>query len=547
MLYRRNNMETMRYLDILEKNKALPAIGRKVLVVRNRNTEPLFADYLHYCGITSHPFFCDEKAAMLINDSYEVAIVLLDLSYLAGDFYHQFYLLEQPQIEQGFAFWEETLARLLAHLKSISQKLYFVSFLPEANGFRPICGISWNDITQKLNESMKKNLTNTGGQFIDLQPLLLSYGENALYNKRSNQHLICKYTPCFFENITNVLYREIEYPPIKCLVLDCDGVLWGGIVGEDGPEGIKLSEDEGFYFRRFQREVSRLAKEGTIICLCSKNDEEAVLSIFRTHPEMILDLADISAYEISWDNKADGIRRLAASLNISLEQMLLIDDSIHEINLVKKLLPNIQVQHFDSSHPEEYVDLLLQHNFLQSDATEEDQTRTRSYQQNAARKQKIQSFQTPEEFNAYYHTICDIALMNKATIDRVAQLSQRSNQYNLSAARYSREELARMIALNEHEIFTLRVRDDFGDLGIVGAAALHYANDLVVIESFIFSCRAMGRGLEDQFLQYLLDHAAQRSISNISAQICPTSKNKKNLGLFEKHGVSTQKVRGKFA
>ena len=528
-------MKDSSYINIIQQSKQLPPIKRSALIIRNTPLEPIFSDYLHYFSISSFPDFCDEKEAFFKQKKYDLTFILLDLPILIQDFYDHFYRKSEVDLQLQVQFLDDFFNRLFVHLRQICREIIFFSFLPESYSGQE----EWNAFVFAVNEQVKKQ-TQNGCLFIDLWEMPMMYGWEKLFNLGSNWNLKNKYRPFFFEKIIRTV-QKLLIPPenqIKCLVLDCDGVLWGGILSEDGIDGIHLEKEGiGRAFRLFQREILQLIQKGVIVTLCSKNNEAAVVQVFQEHPDMILKWTDIVDHQINWGNKAQNIQIMAERLNLSLEQLLFIDDSPHEISLVSKILPQMQTFLFDSDYPEQYISALHSFSFATGKGSREDSIRKRSYYQNLQRNQKKKNFSSVEEFNTYYHTEYDVRLVRTKDLNRVVQLSQRSNQFNVSVMRFSLPQLEKLLQEESYQIFCMKVKDDFGDLGLIGISSIYYDKKSACIESFIFSCRALGRNLENRFMEEIIKQINRKKVQNITAWVRKTEKNNKNVEFYRQFPI----------
>jgi FkbH-like protein len=312
------------------------------------------------------------------------------------------------------------------------------------------------------------------------------------------------------------------------LVLDCDNTLWGGIVGEAGIEGIKLDRNgyPGKAFYDFQTSVLHLAQRGVLIALCSKNNEADVFEVLDKHPWCRLKRSHLSGWRINWQDKAANIVEIAEELNLALDSFVLVDDNPVECDLVRKLLPQVTVLQV----PEKLYRLpslaLEQGLFDTIRLTDEDRKRALLYQSESQRKTERGAFANVEDYLASLNTVACIHRARPAEIPRVAQLTQKTNQFNLTTRRYSERDVQAFVERQNAAVFTLSVQDRFGDLGLVGALILERSGAVVRIDTFLMSCRVLGRGLERAMVTHCLD--VMKSIWEIDtwhAEYIPTRKN----------------------
>jgi len=313
----------------------------------------------------------------------------------------------------------------------------------------------------------------------------------------------------------------------KCIVLDCDNTLWGGVVGEDGTFGIKLGMDyPGNCFKRFQHLLLSLSKKGVILAICSKNNLKDVLEVWENNPHNIINDKVLSAYRINWQDKASNIKSIAEELNIGTDSFVFIDDNPLERGLIKELLPEVEVPDFPEK-PYELVDFFWQiyHNyFFIYELSEEDLKKTEQYKENFFRNESKKAFTNIDDYLASLNIEIDIMKANKANLPRIAQMTQKTNQFNLTTKRYTEEKLREMIEEGA-DIYCANVKDRFGDNGIT-IAAIFIENDKVVhLDSYLLSCRILGREIEKVTLLKLIEEINRDKNKPIKAQFIPTKKN----------------------
>lgn len=326
----------------------------------------------------------------------------------------------------------------------------------------------------------------------------------------------------------------------KCLVLDLDNTLWGGILGEDGIEGIKIGGDyPGKAFSCFQEGLLELSKRGIILTVCSKNNEHDVLEAWDRNPFMVLRKDSFSAYRINWQNKAENIKELSEELNIGLDSMVFIDDNPSERELVKQMLPMVEV-------PDVPMQPYMLPSFLMSlsdkyfqiySITEEDRRKTEQYRANAIRQQERKKFVDFKDYLSSLGLEIQIESMNVFNQSRIAQMTQKTNQFNLTTRRYVETDLGKFIK-EGWLIYSLRVKDRFGDNGITGAIFLkpNSDQDTYEIDALLLSCRILGKGIEFAFLYSILNLLRNKGVRKIIAQYIPTEKNGQTASFYDQSG-----------
>ena len=324
----------------------------------------------------------------------------------------------------------------------------------------------------------------------------------------------------------------------KCLVLDLDNTLWGGILGEDGIEGIQLGNTyPGLAFYDFQKGLLELYKSGVILAVCSKNNESDVLDCWLTHPAVLINKNHLSSYRINWIDKPSNIMAIAEELNINLDSMVFIDDNPIERERMRFALPMIAVPEFPD-HPYLLPSFLKSvHNeyFQIHQLTLEDEKKTEQYKTNVKRKVFSEKFKNIDDYLLSLEMELHVFDCNALNIIRIAQMTQKTNQFNLTTKRYSEIDLANINADNGM-INCLSVKDRFGDNGITVASIILVDNHIAVIDSFLLSCRILGRGIEKAYLLSLLNKLFLRGVTKVEAKYIPSDKNKQTVEFYEGHG-----------
>lgn len=313
----------------------------------------------------------------------------------------------------------------------------------------------------------------------------------------------------------------------KCIIMDLDNTTWGGIIGDDGMEGIQVGElGIGKAFTNLQLWVKELKKRGIIVAVCSKNTEEIAKEPFEKHTEMVLKLEDIAVFVANWENKVDNIRHIQSILNIGFDSMVFLDDNPFEREMVKKGIPELTVPNLPED-PSEYVGYLRNLNLFETASfTEEDEARTSQYQEEAKRNILQKSFANEEEFLKSLDMKSEVKAFDSFTIPRIAQLSQRSNQFNLRTIRYTEEEVTILSNTNGYFTYSLDLKDIYGDYGLIAYVVLKKTDEgNLFIENWVMSCRVLKRGMEIFTLNNIIELAEQLGCSRITGEYIPTKKN----------------------
>ncbi|NBS99430.1 MAG: HAD-IIIC family phosphatase [Betaproteobacteria bacterium] len=324
----------------------------------------------------------------------------------------------------------------------------------------------------------------------------------------------------------------------KLLLLDLDNTLWGGVLAEDGPDNLKLSEDgQGKAFRDFQRILLALKRSGILLAAVTKNDHDKVLAVLDSHPMMVLKSHDFVSISADWTPKVNRIRELAKSLNLDTSSMVFVDDSMFERQGVIEALPDVIVPDFPidpTSLPEWFLNTVIPTYFNRLRLSAEDLEKTTMYQQGIARTRAQRSSDAELHFiNSLQIELSD-HWNDASTAQRIAQLSQKTNQFNACFARYSVEDVASLISQDKYDVVGFSYADRFGKEGLIGAVTLDC--DSGSINEFVLSCRILGRGVEERIMKILIEWARQKKLMGLQIRFKGTQRNTQVLELLKQTG-----------
>ncbi len=334
----------------------------------------------------------------------------------------------------------------------------------------------------------------------------------------------------------------------KCLILDLDNTVWGGVIGDDGLEGIQLGHGLGIgkAFTEFQMWVKKLKQRGIIICVASKNNEETAKEPFEKHPDMVLKLDDIAVFQANWETKVDNIRTIQQILNIGFDSMVFLDDNPFERNMVRENIPGITVPEL-SEDPAEYLEYLYSLNLFETASYSNlDKDRTKQYQVEAQRVSLSKTFTNEADFLKSLNMVSVVSGFTKFNIPRVAQLSQRSNQFNLRTIRYTDADIEALA--NDPNVIDLSftLEDKFGDNGLIAVVIMKPLDkENLFVDTWFMSCRVLKRGMENFTLNTMVEVAKAKGYKKIIGEYLPTLKNKMvelhypNLGFDKVEGTET--------
>lgn len=329
---------------------------------------------------------------------------------------------------------------------------------------------------------------------------------------------------------------ELAFKRKKCLVLDLDNTVWGGVLGEDGIDGIKIGGDyPGKAFLYFQKAIIELEKSGVIIAICSKNNEQDVLDCWKRNPFNLINESVVSSYRINWNNKADNLRAIASELNIGLDSFVFIDDNPAERELIRQNLPEVAVPDFPE-HPynlPSFTENLITDYFRIYGVTTEDKNKTETYKANVKRKSEESKFTDMQSFIKSLNIHIKIESADDIHIPRIAQMTQKTNQFNLTTKRYTDADLKNMISAGA-KIYCMSISDKFGDSGITGCIIIKQDE----VDSLLLSCRILGKGIENEFLKQIITILKKNGYTQLRAFYIPTLRNIQVKNFYENNGFT---------
>ncbi len=326
----------------------------------------------------------------------------------------------------------------------------------------------------------------------------------------------------------------------KCIILDLDNTLWGGIIGDDGLENIEIGTlGIGKAFTRFQKWLKELKNRGIILAVCSKNEESIAKMPFLQHPEMVLKLEDIAVFVANWNSKADNINQIQQILNIGFDSMVFLDDNPAEREIVRTHLPMVCVPELPVD-PSNYLPFLISENLFETVSySENDLERTKQYQEEAKRVELSKSITNMDDYLNSLEMNAKIGPFKEIDVERIAQLTQRSNQFNLRTIRYTNTEIESIMANSSYLTVSVEVSDKFGNYGLIGVVIIQIDGSTASIDTWIMSCRVLKRSVEHTVMNYVVDQLSKLNIQTLLGAYIPTEKNKlvlnllRDLGMFE--------------
>lgn len=470
-------------------------------------------------------------------------IVFWELCNLIDGLTDKIYTISQSQLLSLQERVQSEIELVLKNLASTSLVLIneFSSLLFETNVLKngPL-----KNLCNSLNTTLKGQ-TAGNAILVDTVYVIAKTGIKAAKDLRMFHSSKALYTLDFFKNYADAIKPAIKAATghfKKVIALDCDNTLWGGILGEDGEENIQMNDNtlNGKAYKEVQTILRSLQSEGVLLALCSKNNLAEVDKVLSHHPDMILKEEHIIAKRINWQDKASNLRELSASLNLGLDSFIFIDDSSFEIGLIQKELPQVLCVQVPANLSE-YSSVIreLRKDFFSLSTTAEDYRKTEQYQVEQQRKSHSEQFNSTEEYLASLELGVSIQWNEKIPVPRASQMTQKTNQFNLTTRRYTEIDISKMLADSDFAIAVLSVTDRYGDYGISGMAIVKadHKNASATIDSFLISCRVIGRNVEYAFFDSIVEKLLKDGVKTMRAEYLPTAKNKQVEKFYDSLGM----------
>jgi len=406
---------------------------------------------------------------------------------------------------------------------------------------------SQSGLIRQINRELRRIAGGVRGVYVlDYEALVARYGRTHWHDER--KWLMAR-LPIAADHLLHMAREWMRFlVPLtgrtaKALVVDLDNTLWGGIIGEDGMAGIKVSaEYPGAAFQALQRAMLDLSRRGILLAICSKNNLEDAMEALEKHPGMLVRPKHFAAMRINWNDKAQNLREIAQELNIGVDSLAFLDDNPFEREQVRAALPEVTVIEI-STNPLEYGTALRDCPvFERLNLSAEDQQRTVMYAEQRQRSDAEQKFRSKEDFFRYLEQEAELEPVSDLTIARVAQLTQKTNQFNVTTRRYSEAQIAEVANMPAWNVLSIRVRDRFGDHGLVGVAITHDEGEQCEIDTFLLSCRVIGRTVETALLAHIAKNAAERGRKRLIGWFLPTKKNAPARDFYSQNGFVQQET-----
>lgn len=491
-------------------------------IFRNLTVEPLF-NQIEGCGFSGYD----------------------ELDFPEGyKYYVWFYVLpfgkERNKQAEEIDFMKKRLRHLISNLPSESKLLCFTMTNTDSSIY---------DVRDSVSKSLRQYndyIYNQAGkissvQAIDFNSFTSLYGLSELFDRRYWYMAQMPINPKLagdFQNWFRQKINAVEGIRKKCLIVDLDNTLWGGVLGEEGLAGIQLGNTyPGNCYSHLQTLIKELKNSGTLLSICSKNNQEIVEQVFSQREDMVLQLDDFVSLKINWKSKVENIKEIARELNVGLDSMVFVDDDPFEREQIKAFIPEVIVPEFPE-HPYQLFDFMsdLRNQWFQIyDLTDEDKRKTEQYRENSERQNFRVKHDSQESFLKAMQIQLTFTVSSDLHLPRIAQITQKTNQFNLTTKRYTETELA-YLAKQNYMFADIAVSDKFGDSGITASAIVKIDNHKAEIDSFLLSCRILGRGIETAFLYLVLNRLLEKNVTDVFALYIPTEKNIQVEQFYDDHG-----------
>lgn len=476
---------------------------------------------------------------------FNAVLVFWEAGNFIEGFHNQVESMSQVKLDALAERVEGEMELMLANLQNTPLVLlnHFSSeiFCSDSLSIRPLTSLC-NRLNTKLRDQVGPNQL-----IVDHDKVFSKVGVDNSVDFRQFQSAKALYSVDFFK-----AYAEAVMPAFmaatgrakKVLVLDCDNTLWSGVLGEDGIGGIEMSDAtiKGKSFREVQTILKGYRTEGILLALCSKNNSNEIDEVLNHHKDMVLTESDLVARRVNWEDKATNLRELSAELNLGLDSFVFVDDSPFEIGLVTKALPQVKCMQVPQNISE-YPALMrrLRREFFNLSRTAEDDRKTEMYREEQQRKNQAGRFDTIDEYLASLGLKLKVLWDTDIPISRAAQMTQKTNQFNLTTKRYTEAEIQRMANDPSYSLATFSVSDRYGDYGVTGLAIIQRAKELPesgLIDTLLMSCRVIGRKIEHKFFDEVVRNLHDNGIQKLNAEYLATSKNSQVANLYDDLGFT---------
>jgi len=469
--------------------------------------------------------------------SPDISFLLIDSRTILGDLFYYPYSISKNERKKFVDKKIDEIQKLnQAFNKKTNSKLVIANFsIPTFSPygiFETRMDYGQRQMITDLNNRLADLYSNSNSIFIyDFNNFVSKYGEkNVLDDKQflfGDMKISLNYIPYLANDLLSYIIGYLGMSK-KCIVLDLDNTLWGGIVGEDGFNGIKLGpEPPSNAYMEFQKFLLALYQRGIILAINSKNNYEDAIRVIKDHPYMILREDHFASFRINWDDKISNMKEIANELNIGLDSIVFLDDDPVNREFMKINLPQVLTVDLPQDSSQYAETIKNMNDFSVLNITQEDKQRGKMYTDQRKRSDLEKSVPDLESFLKQLDLKISIKSANEFTIPRISQLTLKTNQFNLTTKRYQEADIKKFSEDQNYMVGCAQVEDKFGDNGITGIFIVRKENPKEwFIDTFLLSCRIMGREVEKGILGYILNKAKKSGVERIKAQFIPSTKNK---------------------
>jgi FkbH-like protein len=545
----------MNYIEILRRNKELEVelikySPYKISILSNitlNQIKEILECSIRERGVNAKVDFGDYDNIVQDSKNFsssDCVIVFFEIDNIADNFGYKIELMSNEQIDSIEMKIKTSINFILSNLSKTSTVFFnlFSSLFDESSIQKES---QLTSLAKRLNQFLVENAP-TNLHLINTNQIKAIGSNRKSLDYRFYNSAKSPYTVEFFKNYSNFVtpvIAALNGKAKKILIFDCDNTLWRGIIGEDGLDGIDMSgKGDGSYFREVQYLVKILQRRGVLIGLCSKNNVHDVDKVLQHHEDMVLRDEDISIKKINWNDKADNLVNIAKELNVGLDSIVFVDDSDFEINNIRQRLPDIET----IKVPEkifQYPSLIRKMSslFYQESSTDEDLSKASMYRHEQERQESKSSFNNMTEYLQSLKLELNVFIDSKSSFSRIAQLTQKTNQFNLTTKRYSEEDVKKFINNESFSVYTFELADSFGSYGLTGLSIINLKENNAYIDTFLMSCRVIGRNVEINFADYIIMQLKDKGIKKIYASYIKTNKNSQVDNFWER--INFNKVR----
>jgi len=480
----------------------------------------------------------------------DITFLIIDIRKIFGNFFHFAYSFSEQNRKDAIDEKINQIKNLITTFQNNSEKKLVISIVNSGTS-SPI-GIlenkskfGFNDMINKLTSELINFSKEQNSLFFhDFDLFIRKYGERNVFDYRQffigDIQIAFDFLPYFANELMSYIKPSLGINR-KCIVLDLDNTLWGGVVGEDGFDGIELGQTaNGKAFVEFQKQLLSFWQQGIILAINSKNNFDEAMKVIKEHPEMILREKHFASFQINWDDKAENMNRISEEVNIGLNSIVFFDDDKINQERISNEFPEVLTVPLPND-PSQYVSILNNLNdFNVLQKTDEDIKRGQMYAEQRERKKLEKSVSNLDDFLKQLDIKIKIKKANQFLIPRISQLTLKTNQFNLTTKRYQENEIQKLSSDSKFDVYCAQVYDKFGDNGITGVYIVNKTEHSWIIDTFLLSCRIMGRGIEDALLSQILIDAKNAGVRQVEGEFIPTQKNEPAKNFLSEHGFKKE-------